>query len=84
MEPEIKYMKAALREARKAEKLEEVPITTFFIRDCTMAPAHIWHGSKVTYITQSSSLQSPVFFDAFLMAVSSAWESVFLSVLRRL
>ena len=26
MEPEIKYMKAALREARKAEKLEEVPI----------------------------------------------------------
>ena len=26
MEPEIKYMKAALREAKKAEKLEEVPI----------------------------------------------------------
>ena len=33
MEPEIKYMKAALREARKAEKLEEVPIGCVIVQN---------------------------------------------------
>ena len=55
-------------------------ITTRFILDCTSAPAHIWHGSSVTYNVQSSNLQSPVFLLAFLIAVISACASVFLSV----
>ena len=33
MEPEIKYMKAALREAKKAEKLEEVPIGCVIVQN---------------------------------------------------
>ena len=33
MEPEIKYMKAALREAGKAEKLEEVPIGCVIVQN---------------------------------------------------
>lgn len=33
MESEIKYMKAALREARKAEKLEEVPIGCVIVQN---------------------------------------------------
>ena len=74
MTQEEKYMKAAIREAKKAYALEE------FMRLCTMAPAHIWHGSSVTYIVQSSSRQSPVFLLAFLIAVSSACASVFPSV----
>ena len=36
MEPEIKYMKAALREARKAEKLEEVPIGCVIVQNDKM------------------------------------------------
>ena len=55
-------------------------MTTFFMRLCTIAPAHIWHGSNVTYIVQSSNRQSPVFLLAFLIAVNSACANVFPSV----
>ena len=57
------------------------PMTTFFMRDCTIAPEHIWHGSSVTYISQPSRRQSPSFLLAFLIAISSACDNVFLSVL---
>ena len=50
------------------------------MRLCTIAPAHIWHGSNVTYIVQSSNRQSPVFLLAFLIAVNSACANVFPSV----
>ena len=59
-------------------------ITTRGIRACTIAPAHIWHGSRVTYIVHSSSLQSPITLLARFIAVISAWASVFLSVFLRL
>ena len=42
----------------------------------TIAPAHIWHGSRVTYNVQPSSRQSPSFFDACSMASISACASV--------
>ncbi len=52
------------------------PIITSGIRACTMAPAHIWQGSSVTYNVQSSSRQSPSFLLARLIAVISACASV--------
>ena len=60
------------------------PMTTRPIRAWTMAPAHIWQGSRVMYMVQSSSRQSPVFLLALRMAFSSAWDKVFLSVFLRL
>ena len=60
------------------------PITTSGMRAWTMAPEHIWQGSSVTYMVQSSRRQSPIFLLALSMAVISAWDRVFLSVLRRL
>ena len=61
-----------------------LPITTLLILACTMAPAHIWQGSKVMYIVQSSRRQSPAALLALRIARSSAWASVFLSVFLRL
>ncbi len=59
-------------------------MTTRSMRDCTRAPAHIWHGSRVTYMVQPSKRQSPIFLLARRMAVISAWDKVYLSVFRRL
>ena len=61
-----------------------LPMTTRLTLAWTIAPAHIWQGSKVTYNVQSSRRQSPSFLLAFLIARISAWDKVFLSVLRRL
>ena len=61
-----------------------LPMTTSLTLACTIAPAHIWHGSSVTYSVQPSSRQSPSFLLAFRIAFSSAWDSVFLSVFLRL
>ena len=103
MTEEERFMKEAIRQAKKARALKEVPIgcvivsdgkiiafgfilpiTTSSILDWTRAPAHIWQGSSVTYMVHPSSLQSPSFLLAFLIAFSSAWERVFLSVFLRL
>lgn len=41
-----------------------------------MAPAHMEQGSSVTYMVQASKRQSPIFLEAFFIAVISAWEKV--------
>src|SRR5699024_1001792 len=56
------------------------PITTSSILDCTRAPEHIWHGSRVTYMVHPSSRQSPSFLLALRMVFCCAWDRVFLSV----
>ena len=43
------------------------------MRACTMAPAHIGHGSSVTYSVQPSSRQLPSAAAACVMAIISAW-----------
>lgn len=48
------------------------PTTTRLIRACTIAPEHIWHGSSVTYMVQSSKRQSSIFLLALRIACSSA------------
>ena len=42
------------------------------ILDWMMAPEHMVQGSKVTYISMSSSLQSPSFLQALSIAITSA------------
>ena len=48
------------------------PKNTLSIRDMMMAPAHIGHGSSVTYREQPLSRQSPLVLQASLIASSSA------------
>ncbi|MNP22901.1 hypothetical protein D3C76_1155910 [compost metagenome] len=48
------------------------PIYTFDILDCIIAPAHIVHGSSVTYISHPSSLQLFSFLHAFSIHIISA------------
>jgi len=49
------------------------PNTSAFTRDSTIAPAHIAHGSSVTYSVQSSSRHDPRARAASRNASSSAW-----------
>ena len=54
------------------------------MRELMSAPAHIGHGSSVTYRSQRCSRQPPSFLHAFSMASISAWCSAFFFVSRRL
>ncbi len=60
------------------------PKTQRATRACTMAPAHIGQGSKVTYTSHSSRRQSPITRAASRIASSSAWAVGSWSMLRRL
>ena len=48
-----------------------------------IAPQHIGHGSRVTYIEQSGSLQPPSLLHAASIAIISAWARAFFEFSRR-
>lgn len=56
------------------------PITTLGMRACTIAPAHIWQGSRVTYMVHSSRRQSPVFAGFADGRELSVSERIFVSI----
>src|SRR5699024_5449694 len=49
------------------------PITSLFILELIIPPAHMLQGSRVTYIVQSISLQPSKYLLASFMAIISAW-----------
>ena len=52
---------------------DDVPYIRLDILDCSIALAHIGHGSSVTYKSQSSNRQDFNFLHAFWIAKISAW-----------